>query len=76
MYGLAGYIGESLLKRNDNYEVEWLPFELKHTEGSSSVVYYPHNMTVKMFTDELKKVIQEERKSIIRIPNHFGKNPF
>ena len=66
------------LKKNADDVVDWLPFDLKHTQGISRLVYYPCRGGSYManFTDEIERLRKSELKSIIRIPQHLAKSPF
>ena len=56
------------LKKNQDGLIEWLASEPKQARDHSRLVYYPILVTVKMLTDEVKRVRLEEKKSMIMIP--------
>ena len=44
---------------------------MKSNTDQSSLVYYPSEVTVKAFTDAVKKPKTEQKLSMIRIPHHL-----
>ena len=64
------------LKKNEKGEIDWLPLGSRHTRDYSRLVYYPIGITAKIFTDEIKRVRTDEKKLMIRIPQHLAKIPF
>ena len=74
--GSASKIKLEHLKKNEDGSIDWLPLEAPATRDHSSLVYYRHNMTAKKFTDEIKRVRQVEKKSMVLIPQHLDKEIF
>lgn len=66
-------ITKDQLKKEADGTVNWLPFELTHTQGRSRLVYY-RRMKVNRFTDEILTLVKEEKKQMIRIPHHITGN--